>query len=475
MLTVMAETIDRSSGSAPLALTPGAEKAFDELQQSHCSPWVCDELRRLITSGTDLDCYKINAVRVAKSVGVTAPESLRTFLFATRLGILDLNYDIYCPACQGTTDYSKQLMGLTNTGHCDLCVLDFAVDFFEQVEVTFTVNPDIRQIEVIDFSQRDKAGQFDYLNAILSREGRQPLMAELFEPGQTKTLQGELAAGNYLCYLPVPYDSATVLSVEGQAAASPQSLDITARPDGEMIPERIELNPGPVEIAIHYELADARPIQVLPRGAPANWLSAAYVTSQQDYRDLFAGEFLAPGMTFAIRNTTLMFTDIERSTELFEELGDSAAYALVQDHFAIMTDIIRAHQGGVVKTIGDAVMAAFPVNRKAVAAAWNIQRSFLRRPIQGRYIGIKIGVHRGPVIAVTSNRNLDYFGRTVNIASRIGSQCKANQILLSDPVLDDSRVQTVLADLGASITSFVTSLRGIEDEIQVHAIAPRSS
>ena len=70
--------------------------------------------------------------------------------------------------------------------------------------------------------------------------------------------------------------------------------------------------------------------------------------------------FLAPGVTFAVRSATVMFTDIRSSTEMSEELGDSPAYALVQDHFATLARIIREHRGGIVKTSGDAVMATFP-------------------------------------------------------------------------------------------------------------------
>jgi class 3 adenylate cyclase len=105
-------------------------------------------------------------------------------------------------------------------------------------------------------------------------------------------------------------------------------------------------------------------------------VSAAYVTSQQDFRDLFSGEFLAPGVSFAMRSITLMFTDIRGSTEMYETLGDGPAYAFVQEHFKLMSDEIRQHEGAIVKTIGDAVMAAFDLNANAVRAALAIQSSF---------------------------------------------------------------------------------------------------
>lgn len=109
-------------------------------------------------------------------------------------------------------------------------------------------------------------------------------------------------------------------------------------------------------------------------------MSAAYVTSQQDFRDLFAGEYLSPNASFAVRSLTFMFTDITGSTQMYEVLGDARAYAIVQEHFRLMTDVIREESGGIVKTIGDAVMAVFPVNVDAVRAAVRIQRAFATSP-----------------------------------------------------------------------------------------------
>ena len=73
-----------------------------------------------------------------------------------------------------------------------------------------------------------------------------------------------------------------------------------------------------------------------------------------------------------------------------------------------------------VKTIGDAVMAAYPDAAHAVAAALEM-RAAAERYNQGqpdRPVALKIGIHHGTAIAVTLNDELDYFGQTVNIAAR---------------------------------------------------------
>src|SRR5205807_4819597 len=124
--------------------------------------------------------------------------------------------------------------------------------------------------------------------------------------------------------------------------------------------------------------------------------------------------------------------------------GDAMAYALVQEHFRLMTEAIRAHEGGIVKTIGDAVMASFPVNKDAVAAAIEIQRAFARASPGPGLIAVKLGLHRGPAIAVTSNRMLDFFGRTVNIAARVQASAHPREVLMTEAVACDPAVAKLL-------------------------------
>ncbi len=88
-------------------------------------------------------------------------------------------------------------------------------------------------------------------------------------------------------------------------------------------------------------------------------LTAAHATTLQAFRDLCAAEALRPGDSTGVSHVTLMFTDMLDSTALFEEHGDALAFAKVREHFAWIAHIVRNHDGGVVKTMGDAVLAAF--------------------------------------------------------------------------------------------------------------------
>jgi class 3 adenylate cyclase len=83
---------------------------------------------------------------------------------------------------------------------------------------------------------------------------------------------------------------------------------------------------------------------------------------------------------------------------------------------------------------------------------------------------VKIGIHRGPSIAVTLNDNLDYFGHTVNVAARVQGLIDGDQIYLTDDVY---RAQGVGA-LVRVVSSKDAQLRGIEREVRVHEVTGAS-
>ena len=137
-----------------------------------------------------------------------------------------------------------------------------------------------------------------------------------------------------------------------------------------------------------------------------------------------------------IGSIAIMFTDLKGSTELYDALGDAPAYNLVRDHFSFLSDRVQRHHGFVVKTVGDAVMAAFSRPDHAVRAALAIQddiASFNSAQGRGRSttpIVLKLGLHAGPCIAVTTGDALDYFGATVNIAARLEHQCRGGEVIV---------------------------------------------
>jgi class 3 adenylate cyclase len=449
------------------------EEKFRELQATAAPAAAVAHLRRLVDAPDELGVYKLNAFRFADEAGVSRADAVRTLLFATRIGLFDLNYDIFCPSCGGVPDYPRALMGLKTHTHCGLCRLDVEVDFEEHVEVTFTANPQVRKIAFKDFGERTEFyDRLAWIQTIKKREGREHPFGVVIEANQTITQRMVLDAGDYRCRLPAHFEKGADLTVAGEPTTAPQSLSFAVGVDGEITPKHVTLRPGPCDVTLTVAFPERWGFAIEPLAPRHNFVSAAYLTSQQDFRDLFSGEFLAPDVSFAIKSTTLMFTDIKGSTEMYESLGDARAYKRVRDHFEIMTEVIRRHEGGIVKTIGDAVMASFPVNANAVKAACAIQVAFheVDEPLKG--VEVKIGLHRGPAIAVTTNRSLDFFGRTVNIAARVQGKSSPRHVLLSAPVLDDPAVRAFLAERAIVPHEIKAELKGIAGAHTLFGIEP---
>ena len=126
---------------------------------------------------------------------------------------------------------------------------------------------------------------------------------------------------------------------------------------------------------------------------------------------------------------------------------------MVEDHFGLLTACLRRHDGLLVKTIGDAVMASFTrVGRGLLAALEAIRdcTAYSRDPARcpkGGSVQLKVGVHAGPCMLVTLNNVMDYFGQTVNIAARIQGKAASNEIIVSDAIWKDEVVARVIPQL----------------------------
>jgi len=143
----------------------------------------------------------------------------------------------------------------------------------------------------------------------------------------------------------------------------------------------------------------------------------------------------APDGSFGRRVQAVMFTDIVGSTAYFERHGDQAGMAMVERHNRLLIPSVQGHGGRVIKTIGDAIMAAFPEAGSALAAAVEMQRVLKQHNSSqpsGERILVRIGINHGEVIV----HNDDLFGDVVNAAARVEALAGAGQILLSRAARD---------------------------------------
>jgi class 3 adenylate cyclase len=145
---------------------------------------------------------------------------------------------------------------------------------------------------------------------------------------------------------------------------------------------------------------------------------------------------------------------------------------LVRRHFHLLTGIVAAEGGAVVKTIGDAVMATFSTPDRALAAALRMRDAIadVKDETQPEDLLLKIGIHEGPCLAVMLNDRLDYFGQTVNIAARIQGLAVSRAIFASKPVVEYPQSSALLQGAGIAPRLQSASLKGVAEDVAVYEI-----
>jgi class 3 adenylate cyclase len=132
------------------------------------------------------------------------------------------------------------------------------------------------------------------------------------------------------------------------------------------------------------------------------------------------------------------------------------------------------NHGVTVKTIGDAVMASFvtPVDalRTAIDMHRDIETLNRRLGLRGdEALSIRLGTHVGSCISVTLNDRLDYFGATVNVASRVSHLSQGNDIVLTKEMLADQETQAEAVQHG-NLESFEVKLRGYDRHFRLQRL-----
>jgi class 3 adenylate cyclase len=356
------------------------------------------------------------------------------------------------------------------------------------VEVTFTVSPRVRRIAA---HSPDQLPASEYMRQIFWSSGidlGDDAFARMIDevtldmvelpPGEKAILSLTLPAEFVIVFEPVTH-CAQFIDVKGEPTRERQSLTIvyskTHAPN-----ETLVMQPGPLRLT----LENRSDIRVVPGvyvagqtmhdmlGQRRPFLTAKRLLTNQTFREIYRTSTLDVDQRLKITSLTFLFTDLRGSTDLYERVGDLVAFDIVKEHFKILHEIIAAESGAVVKTIGDAVMATFATPDRAIAAALRIRAAMgeLNRRRHNEDMLLKIGIHEGPCLAVTLNDRQDYFGQTVNIASRVQALAVTHSILATGSVVDHPQSTELLQTDGIRPTSRRLPLRGIADEVAVYEI-----
>jgi class 3 adenylate cyclase len=432
------------------------EQMVAEIEATPNGHGLARKLADHILEAQEVDLWRVRPLALARLWNCPPRDAIELCLQAVRAGLLQLRWELLCPRCRVAKGWSGGLDHLPQGAHCSSCNIDYERDFSRNVEAGFHPAPSVRPLE---------SGEYCMWGPMSVPHVKAQI---LLQAGETRALKVSLPFGPYRFRTLEPGPEA---DVDWQSGGMPELVleegDVVAGPPA---------SPGMLRLANRAK----RPLIAVieDRNWVADALTADRVTALQAFRDLFSSDVLRPGDEVAVGRIALLFSDLKGSTALYQSIGDASAYHLVRDHFAFMTKVIRAHEGAIVKTIGDAVMAAFFSPAQAVAAAIDIQRQVAAFNRETRVadgsasppIVIKLGVHSGPTIAVTLNDRLDYFGSTVNMAARLQGQSEGGEIVLSQEAAADPAVTPLLA--GLSTVADQASLKGFDQPVGFFRLRP---
>jgi class 3 adenylate cyclase len=446
-LALAGRTLDAEITQARPALASGGRARLSSgaraLEGRGIDRELIGHLLALIERGDEYALVRMRPYALAAAWGAPRRAVLELFLHATRLGLLDSRWELLCPLCRGAKATASVLGDIPQHVHCDVCHIDFQVNFDQSVELVFAPNPSVRRIDDAPYC----VGGPEVTPHVV--------MQQVARPGALVSVTAPTEIGRYRVRAPeLPGSEFLVIDPQGDAGDT-----LTAAPDGWQGREtRIQ----PRAALRFHNLTERDQLFILERMA---WndqaATAAEVTTLQVFRDLFSRDVLRADVQIAINSLTVMFTDLRDSTALYREIGDATAFGIVMNHFDVLRAAIIHEGGSVVKTNGDAVMAVFRHPIHAARAALAAQRTLAAPPQGMKPLALKVGLHTGSCIAVNLNERLDYFGSVVNMAARLESLSTGSDIVISRDVYDDPEVAEFFAhERGYVVTPFASTLKG---------------
>ncbi len=427
-----------------------AEAMAAEIESSPYGHGLTHRLVEYIGERQEVDLWTMRPLAIAERWQAASRHVVELFLQSVRTGLLESRWDILCPRCRVSKAQITNMCDLPEGVHCESCNIDYQADFASNVELSFSPGPAIREV-VPGFYCRSGPGVTPHI------KGQCALDAD-----ESIALPAQLPEGIYRIRC---LETGDELEFEHDGSQLPVfTIDHSGL--------HCEKGSTHRRIILNNRCQAGRTLLIEDRVWLKDVLTADQVTTLHAFRDLFSDQVLRPGDEVSIRNITFVFTDLVDSTQLFGNIGDAAAYRIVREHFALLGEIVREFEGSIVKTVGDGIHAAFLDPGKALQACIAMQNkmSAYHRSSQGRAINIRIGINAGSCISVNLNGRLDYYGHTVNQASRLEAAGEAGDISMTRQFAADPAVSELISAYPLRESKVI--LKGVDSPLIIYQITP---
>ncbi len=404
------------------------QAGLEGLKARDVSPVLVDRLGEFLAEGSPQEVARIRPLAIAHRWEADPEAVVAACMLAAGEGLLVLSWELICPACRLPSQTLPSLRNLPDRhGRCEVCQLDFELDFAESVELIFRADPRVRGADAGIYCIGGPA-HFPHVAAQVRAA-----------PGERVELDLALAPGSYRVRAPqLPYTFEFRVEPTATPGLLELALDIGPSPTTPKVlragAQRLTFTNGrDGEVVLRVERVAAR----------FDALTAARASSLAIFRALFPAEVLSPGQMVKVTHVTVLLTGLDDPAGLYERLGDARAFGLIHDQLRRQGDAVRRGGGTSVKTLGDGLLAAFADPVDATRTALALVAESGGRP-GGPSLAPKVVVHQGAALAATLDDRLDYFGATLARAGLLLGSAKGGEVILSDTVAADPAVAALL-------------------------------
>jgi adenylate cyclase len=195
--------------------------------------------------------------------------------------------------------------------------------------------------------------------------------------------------------------------------------------------------PGDEDFGDPLSTSGVAPVQVIARGVSALQPARPSFVRELGLGGLQLWQSLSEsaGRGRGDRDLAILFTDLVGFSSWALKAGDAAALELLRAVGLAVENAIEAHEGRIVKRLGDGVMATFMTAQAALEASLDAQEALSAIEVDGYRPRMRAGIHWGRPRKLGG----DYLGVDVNIAARVADSAKAEQVVVSEaamPLLD---------------------------------------
>ena len=389
------------------------------------------------------DLARIRPRALARQLGVAADQLTSICLAACHAGLLELHWDILCPTCRVSAAVKDTLCEIDRHANCEACEHNFDVDFSNSVEMIFRIHPEIRQADLKTY-------------CVGGPEHAPHVIAQIrIGVGETFELDLNLDRGSYILRgTQLPYTVGIVA----------ETMSGTSRLLIPLSPEQTWRRPACVHagrqlLTLVNEYPHPLVVRLERTTSRGDVVTATEALKLPAFQQLFPTQTITRERISNVATSTLLAMRIVNVLDLFTDLGDAATADELARTTQICRSTIESLEGKLVKEQDDRLLASFATASQAIEAALTLQQ-LNRQVTTEAHSRIQIAIHRGVTMSTSVNGKLDYFGRSVAVASAMLNTSERHLLILSQELASDDDCRTQLAAAQKDL-KFVASSGGI--------------